>query len=225
MSRYIKTMTESEWQTLKCEPHPILALPKDFAEINPKDTVLFYQKKVKKRGGLVVGAGTVEHVIHISLNEDGRIGPPKALLRFWAEHIVHAEDVICGLNELGDYELPNYKVGTVLDWMWSIPLIQYVKKTGTWPDLHIRSRVTGFPQMECVRREEDLRAKIVACERWLSRCGLIDNYGGYKTADAVAILEWPVSEFQPGRPLSCYNLLFAPAGFRKLSGEGGRPHS
>ena len=216
MGRYNKTVTGNEWRMLTHEQHPILSLPKRLADIREKDTVLFYQKKMKKAGGLVVGAGIVERVIPVSLNERGRIGPPRALLRFWAENIGHADDVVHGLDELGDYELPNYKVGAVLDWIWSIPLIQYVKATGTWPDLQVRARMSGFPQLVCVRKEEDLRAKIDACEKWLSRCGLIDGYGGYKTAMAVAVLEWPVVEYRQGSPLSDYQLLFAPKGMRKL---------
>ena len=216
MGRYIKTVTGNEWRMLTHEQHPILSLPKRLADIREKDTVLCYQKKMKKAGGLVVGAGIVERVIPVSLNERGRIGPPRALLRFWAENIGHADDVVHGLDELGDYELPNYKVGAVLDWIWSIPLIQYVKATGTWPDLQVRARMSGFPQLVCVRKEEDLRAKIDACEKWLSRCGLIDGYGGYKTAMAVAVLEWPVVEYRQGSPLSDYQLLFAPKGMRKL---------
>ena len=87
MGRYIKTVTGNEWRMLTHEQHPILSLPKRLADIREKDTVLFYQKKMKKAGGLVVGAGIVERVIPVSLNERGRIGPPRALLRFWAENI------------------------------------------------------------------------------------------------------------------------------------------
>lgn len=217
MSKYVRTISGDEWQTLINEQHPILALPKGCADMKAKDTVLFYQKKVKKTGGLIVGAGIVEQVIPVTLNESGRVGPPRALLRFWAERIAHADDVVAGLNELGEYELPNYKAGAALDWMWSIPLIQHVKETGEWPSIYTRARMSGLPQLECVKKEENLRAKIVACEQWLSRCGLIDQYGGYKDAAAVAVLEWPITEYRQGRTLSHYNLLFAPAGFRKLS--------
>lgn len=101
MSKYVRTISGDEWQTLINEQHPILALPKGCADMKAKDTVLFYQKKVKKTGGLIVGAGIVEQVIPVTLNESGRVGPPRALLRFWAERIAHADDVVAGLNELG----------------------------------------------------------------------------------------------------------------------------
>lgn len=123
----------------------------------PGSKLYVYESKANSGTGMVVGDATINEIISIPA---GAIGPPRPLLRFWAEKF--APWFIPLLDELGDHELPNYKKGTILRYLGRPELLRKAMRTGEW-----------------VQMFDEGNNPIDACEHWLWKVGLINECGEY----------------------------------------------
>ena len=92
-----------------------------------------YESKAYNGAGMVVGDATIDEIVSIPA---GAVGPPRPLLRYWAEK--YAPWFIPLLDELGDYELPNYKKGTILRYLGRPELLREAMQTGAWVHQRLR---------------------------------------------------------------------------------------
>ncbi len=213
MSTFIKPIHFNDVKPLLQSEHPLIAFP---ATISAKkgDKILLYEKKYNNHGGLVVGEAVISRTFSVKLNEERRVGPPKKLFRFWAETVEPHEDIVAGLDELGSFELSNYRKGSVLDWIWSTALIKHIKETDEWPNIETISRVTSMSPMKCWAKSDEMRKQIAACEHWLEKYRLISEYGEYEDAGTVATVK--TKAYRPGRSLAEFEIDAAPRGLKLI---------
>lgn len=145
-----------------------------------------YESKAYNGAGMVVGDATIDEIVSIPA---GAVGPPRPLLRYWAEK--YATWLLPLLDELCDYELPNYKKGTILRYLGRPELLREAMRTGAW-----------------VQMFDEGHNPIDACEHWLFRIGLINGCGEYWYKYGLRLSN--ARKYASPLPLSAFGLNRAP---------------
>ena len=148
--------------------------------------IFIYESKRNSGAGMVVGKAVIDEIIPIPMDA---VGPPRFLLRYWAEW--KRPDMVPLLDELGDYELPGYKKGTILRYLESPELLRKAMRTEKWLPMY----------------EQDEMA-LYECEDWLRYIGLVDDYGWYWYKYALKISG--VQKYASPKPLADFGIARAP---------------
>jgi len=154
----------------------------------PGTKIFIYESKRCGGAGQVVGEAVIDEIIPIP---QGSVGPPRFLLRYWAEHTPGRESLVPLLDELGDYELPGYKKGTILRYLSHPDLLRKAMQTGQW--------VFMIPGSD---------NPVEYCENWLALIGLIDGFGKYCYRYALKLKD--IEKYEEPKPLAAYGITKAP---------------
>lgn len=164
--------------------------------------VFFYETKRNGGAGLVMGRAQIGDMQAIPQNA---VGPPRFLLRYWVEHVFERkESLLPLLDELGDYELPHYRKGTILRYLGRPELMRKVMTASEWVFLDYEGE-----------------NPVYECEEWLKRIGLIDNYGRYSYQVAIRLEN--IEKFDSPIALSELGIRRAPQGWCYMPQKGGEP--
>lgn len=148
--------------------------------------IYIYESKAQGGAGMVVGDAVIDGIIPVPTNS---VGPPRAILRAWAEKF--RPRLIPLLDELGDYNLPGFKEGTILRYLGQPNLLRRVMRSGQW-----------------VMMEHDFKNPVLDCEEWLSYIGLINSSGAYSYRYALKLKD--IKKYDPPLPLAEFGLDRAP---------------
>lgn len=155
----------------------------------PGSRSYIYESKGNGGSGMVVGDAVIENIQHIP---SGIIGPPRFLLRYWVEHISKDDGKwLPLLDELGGYELPHYKRGTILRYLGRPDLLRKAMASGKW-----------------VRMDKEGDNPISDCEEWLREIGLINDFGEYCYSHALKLKD--TQRYEQAKPLSDFGMARAP---------------
>lgn len=160
----------------------------------PGSVIYVYESKANGGAGKVIGSVTIAEIIRFPKKF---IGPPRPLLRYWAEN-VRCDSELCRLLDiLGDYELPGYYQGTVLRYLSSgEEILREVMAQGKWVPLDSSTDADSKADPQC------------QCEDWLTRIGLISPYGKYAYTHAIQLTD--IHRYATPQALSEFGLARAP---------------
>lgn len=148
--------------------------------------IYIYESKAQGGAGMVVGEAVIDGIVPVPANS---VGPPRPLLRAWAEKFRPV--LIPLLDELGDYDLPGFKKGTILRYLGQPDQLRRAMQSGQW-----------------VMMEHDFKNPVLDCEEWLSYIGLINTSGAYSYRYALRLKD--IKKYASPLPLAEFGLDRAP---------------
>lgn len=159
----------------------------------PGSVIYVYESKSNGGAGKVIGSVVIADIISFPQKF---IGPPRPLLRYWAENVCCDNELCRRLDILGNYELPGYYPGTVLRYLRSEELIHEVMAQNKWVPLDSITDADPKADPQC------------QCEDWLTRIGLISPCGKYVYTHAIQLRD--IHRYATPQDLSKFGLTRAP---------------
>lgn len=176
--------------------------PFEFRKKLPKnlvvgDTLFIYETSKNNGSKMVVGEAKVKNVTKLEI----RIGASPMFLKYWAT-LNGNKRLLDALEKIGDFELSNYKKGTILDFMYTPDLLDYALKYDKYPP-----DVTNFMYLhthpESSRLMNEARIDITNCDEWLKDMGFYDSYDMAYWNYAIELFD--IVKYETPKELNSFN--------------------
>ena len=138
--------------------------------ISSGDKIYIYESKTNHGIGMVVGEVVVDEIVELTKN---RIGPDKYFLRKFAKETKNTE-ALNALDKIGDFQLSNYRNGTIYSFMFCDKLIDNIIKNDKYPEETIDPFYLGS-NPEIISQLNKAKLFLNACDSWLFSLGFY-NY-------------------------------------------------
>lgn len=138
--------------------------------INPGDKIYLYESKTNHGSGMVIGECEVAEIVSLT---EKRVGPDKYFMRIFAEDTKN-QKVLDALNKIDDFELSEYKNGTIFNFMFCEKLLDNIIKNDKYPD-EVTNPVFLAKNPEIISQMNEAKKFMMICDRWLLSIGFY-NY-------------------------------------------------